>query len=135
MQKAISILLTILMLASSSGVTYAKHYCGDIEMISVITLGEKRLTCGMKIESSTCDDEIQEDHSCCKNKYENVETDDDFTRASFNVLLNIPFVASFVSVFLLQQVEFNSQSLQFYADYHPPTIDKDIPVLYLVFII
>ena len=135
MQKAISFLLSVLLLASSTNVTYAKHFCGDYEVLSVLTLGEKHLTCGMKMNSNTCNDKKQEDQHCCKNKYENVEIDDNFAISSFDALLNVPFFKSLVSVFLLHQKYFNQQSLQFYADYNPPPLDKDIPVLYQVFVI
>ncbi len=135
MQKAISILLCILMLASSTNITYAKHFCGDYEMISVITIGEKLLTCGMKTNSDTCGDETLESHDCCKNKYDNVEIDDDYSLTYDSVAINIPFVKSFVSVFVLQQFSLNNESVNYYADYDPPPIDKDIPILYQVFII
>ena len=105
MQKVISIVLTILMLASSTGVTYAKHFCGDFEVISTITLGEKNLSCGMKMDAKGCDNEIQEDRHCCKNKYENVATDDNYSLSLFDVQINVPFIASFVSIFVFQQVK------------------------------
>ena len=135
MQRTISILLAILMLASSTGVTYAKHFCGEHEVISIITLGEKQLSCGMISEADDCNDEIQEDIKCCKNKYENVDTDDNFAKASFNSHLSVPFITSFVTVFVLQQTDFNQQLLPVYSEYDPPTIDEDIPILYQVFII
>jgi len=120
MQKAISIVLTILMLASSTGVTYAKHFCGDYEVISTITLGEKNLTCGMSMEADHCDDRKIKSYQCCKNKYENVDTDDNYSLSSFDLQINIPFIASFVSVFVLQQKNDTSQSPHFYANYDPP---------------
>ena len=135
MQKGISILLSILMLASSTGVTYAKHFCGDFEVISTITLGEKDLSCSMSMEADDCDDGKLESNYCCKNKYESIDTDDNFSLASFDVQISVPFFASFVSVFVLQQVEEDISSLLFYPNYDPPPIDKDIPVLYQVFII
>ncbi len=135
MQKAISFLLSVLLLASSTNVTYAKHFCGDHEILSVITLGEKHLTCGVKMNSNTCNDEKQEDPHCCKSKYENVDIDDNFALSSYDALLNVPFIKSFVSVFVIQQLEFEQQSLPFYADYDPPPLNKDISVLYQVFII
>jgi len=135
MQKVISIVLTILMLASSTGVTYAKHFCGDFEVISTITLGEKNLSCGMKMDAKGCDNEIQEDHHCCKNKYENVATDDNYSLSLIDVQINVPFISSFVSVFVFQQLSDTSQALLFYANYKPPPIGKDIPVLYQVFTI
>ena len=136
MQKVISIVLTILMLASSTGVTYAKHFCGDFEVISTITLGEKNLSCGMEMYAKKCDNEMQEEnHHCCKNKYENVATDDNYSLSLIDVQINVPFIASFVSIFVFQQVSDTSQALLFYANYKPPPIGKDIPVLYQVFTI
>ncbi|RLD60278.1 MAG: hypothetical protein DRI95_15815 [Bacteroidetes bacterium] len=135
MQKAISIVLSILLLASSTSVTYAKHFCGDYEVLSTITLGKKDLTCGMSVKADDCDDNELKSSQCCKNKYENVDTDDNYSLTSFDVQINIPFIACFVSVFVLQQVDDDSRSIHFYANYDPPPIDKDIPVLYQVFII
>ena len=123
------------MLLSSTGITYAKHFCGDFEVLSEITLGEKHLSCGMNMEANSCGDEKQEDHKCCKNKYEKVNTDDHFAKASFDVQLDLPFIASFVAVFVLQQVTFTSQTQTNYTDYHPPPLDEDITVLYQVFTI
>lgn len=135
MQKVISIVLIILMLASSTGVTYAKHFCGDFEVLSTLTFGKKNLTCGMSMEADDCDDSDSKSYQCCENKYENVDTDDNYSLSSFDVQINTHFIASFVSVFVLQQVDETSQSLLFYANYTPPLIDKDIPVLYQVFTI
>lgn len=135
MQKVISIALSILMLLSSTGITYAKHFCGENEVISEITFGEKHLSCGMAMEANSCGDEKQEDHKCCKNKYEQVNTDDHFAKASFDVQLDVPFITSFVAVFVLQQMPFNSQVQTNYTDYHPPIPDKDFTVLYQVFTI
>ena len=49
-QKVASVLLAFLMLLSSSGVTYAQHFCGDHEMMAKFTLGEAHLSCGMAME-------------------------------------------------------------------------------------
>ena len=61
MQKVFSILLSILMLASSTGVTYAKHFCGGYEVLSVVTLGEKHLSCGMIMNPDSCKDEEKQE--------------------------------------------------------------------------
>ncbi len=134
MRKAISIVLTVLLLASSTSITYSKHFCGDFEVMSTITFGEEYLSCSMAMNNDSCDD-TEEDQDCCKNQYEKVDIDDNFADSSFQVNLNVPFIASFVSVFLLQEIEFQPQSLHFYSYYDPPPLDKDIPVLYQVFII
>ena len=135
MQKIISIVLTILILASSTGVTYAKHFCGDFEVISTITLGEKDLSCGMKMDVKGCDNETQEDRHCCENKYENIDTDDNYSLSLFDLQINVPFIASFIPIFIFKKFSDTSQELLFYANYKPPPIGKNLSVLYQVFTI
>lgn len=135
MKKIISIVLTILILASNTGVTYAKHFCGDFEVMSTITLGEKNLSCGMKMDVKGCDNETQKDRHCCKNKYENIDTDDNYSLSLFDLQINVPFIASFVSIFIFKQFSDPSQGLLFYTNYKPPPIGKNLSVLYQVFTI
>lgn len=135
MQKAISVLLCFLLLASSANVTYAKHFCGGQEVLSVFTMGETFLTCNEKEDVDICDDKKQKNNPCCKNKYENVDIDENFANESIAIIVNVPFIKSFVSVFLLPSTIIAKRSINNYADYDPPPLDKDIPVLYQVFII
>lgn len=135
MQKAISIILTILILASSSGVTYAKHFCGDFEVLSTLTMGKKDLSCGMSMEADDCDDKESEPIDCCKNTYENVDTDDNFVNSFFDLQFNVNFIASFVSVFVLQDFEYYPEGSHLYAEYDPPPKQKNLLVLHQVFII
>ncbi len=139
MKKTISIFLSILMLASSSGIAYAQHFCSGMEMVAKITLGEKHLSCGMAEETpdSDCNDETAapEAHDCCKNHITKIQTDDNFAKASFDVKLNKAFVATFVSVFVLQEVEIASTEKIFFADYSPPPLEQDLNILYETFLI
>ena len=135
MQKIISILLSLLMLASSSGVAYAKHYCGDYEMLSEITLGEKDLSCGMVMEIPACDQEEEDEHTCCDNQYTKVDTDDTFNKSTFDVNLNQDFVLAFVSVFVLRSVDNFPSENHFFIAYSPPPLDRDMQVLYESFLI
>ena len=135
MSKIISILLSILLLASSTGITYAQHYCGEFEMLSKVTLGEEHLSCGMAMEFPSCDDNDTQDHHCCDNQYTSVTTDDNFTKANFNLDFNQSVAIAFVSVFVLQQVIEYKTSLDSYTFYHPPPLIKNIRVLYETFLI
>lgn len=139
MKKTISIFLSVLMLASSSGMAYAQHFCGGMEMMSEITLGEKNLSCEMDIPgpSSHCGNETDssEAHDCCKNHITKIQTDDHFAKASFDVKLGKIFVATFVSVFLLQEIEISSSEKTFFADYNPPPLEQDFTILYETFLI
>ena len=125
------------MLASSSGIAYSQHFCNGLEMLSGITLGEQHLSCGMEMEEPPCGDTtiVSAVHHCCENIVEQVKTDNNFAKASFEIDFNKVFVTSFVSVFVFQEVEIASEKNDFFAHYNPPPIDKDIPVLYQTFLI
>lgn len=127
------------MFASSSGIAYAQHFCSGMEMMAEVTLGEKHLSCGMDAESpySGCGDEsaIPDAHDCCKNHITKIQTDDNFAKASFNLKLNKTFVTTFVSVFVLQEIEITSSEKTFFADYSPPPLEQDFNILYETFLI
>ncbi len=135
MKSVISIALSLLLLLSSSGLTYAQHFCGDFEMMTKVTLGEEHLSCGMVMEDSSCGDEHTEDHDCCDNEYTNVDTDDHFAKASFDIQFDTQFLIAFVSVFVLQQTRNFDNNLDFYKDYSPPPLGEDLQVLYDTFLI
>lgn len=135
MSKLISILLSVLLLLSSTGITYAQHYCGEFEMLSKVTLGEEHLSCGMVMAVPACEENDSEDHHCCDNQYTSVITDDNFAKANFNIDFHQSFIIPFVSVFVFQQhVEYRT-SRDNYALYYPPPLYKNIPVLYQTFLI
>ena len=127
--------MSVLLLASSTGITYAQHYCGEYEMLSKVTLGEEHLSCGMAMEVPGCEESDIEDHQCCDNQYTSVSTDDNFAKTNFNIDFDQSFEVVFVSVFMLQQVVAYETSLVNYALYHPPPLYKDISILYKTFLI
>lgn len=135
MKKAISIILSVLLLASSSGIAYAQHFCGEYEMLSQITLGEQHLSCGMTMDIPGCDDGATQDMDCCDNHYTQVITDETFTKATFDIEFNKTFVAVFISVFVLQQPENYATNSNFFAAYRPPPLKQDFQVLYGTFLI
>ncbi len=139
MKKTISILLSVLMLASSSGIAYAQHFCSGMEMMAEITLGEKHLSCGMENDATDtgCGDEnsTPKAHDCCKNHFTKIQTDDNFAKASFDLKLNKTYVATFVAVFVLQEVEITSAEKILFADYNPPPLEQDLNILYETFLI
>lgn len=135
MKQIVSIFLSLLLLASSTGITYAKHFCGDFEMMAEVTLGEKSLSCGMVMEDKACGDGAATEHNCCDNEYTQVDVDDNFAHASFDYDFQQPFITAFVSVFVLQELIDIDEVPNFQGDYHPPPLYKDIPVLYETFLI
>ena len=135
MKQVISLFLSILLLASSTGITCAQHYCGEFEMLSEVTLGEKWLSCGMAMEDSSCDDSQTKDHDCCDNEYTTVDTDDNFAKANFSIDFQQPIAASYVSIIELLLVLDTETTQDIPIEYHPPPLYKDIPVLYETFLI
>ena len=139
MKKSISIFLSILIFVSSSGIAYAQHFCSGMEMMSEITLGEKHLSCGMDANAtnSACNDQnaAVKPHDCCKNHITKIQTDDNFAKATFALKLNKIFAATFVSVFVLQEVEISSTHNSFFADYSPPPLEQNLHILYETFLI
>ncbi len=125
------------MFASSSGIAYAQHFRSGMEMMAEITLGPKGLSCGMDVETHPCDDEktVDEGHDCCENQFTQIQTDNDFAKATFDLKLNKTFVATFVSIFVLQEVEIASAEKIFFADYLPPLLELDFNILYETFLI
>lgn len=129
------------MLASSSGIAYAQHFCGGTEMMAELTFGEKMLSCGMDTHQNDaipdCDDEVitPEKHDCCSNQFIKIKTDESFAKASFDVKLDKTFVATFVSVFVIQEVEIPSTEKCFFAVYSPPPLEQDLNILYETFLI
>lgn len=137
MQKAISILLSLLLLTSSTGIAYAKHLCHGTEMLSQITLGEKDLSCGMdEGEDISCElDTENVVDSCCQNHFIKIQTDDNFAKASFDVSFQQFLITSDVSIFLINEIEIVSGKNIFFAEYNPPPIERDLNILYDTFLI
>lgn len=128
--------MSFLLLLSSSGITYAQHFCGDYEMMSKITLGEEHLSCGMMdMMQMDCEDESAEDHNCCDNEYTNVDTDENFAGVSTVFQVHQNFVFAFVSTFVLNTPFKYNTNHKFYQDYRPPPLEKDLVVLHETFLI
>lgn len=135
-QKIAAILMSLFLLLSSSGLAYARHYCGEFEMMAKITLGHEELSCGMAMEeeASGCEGEAQEP-DCCDNEYTQIDTDDNFAKASLEVDFKIEFATSLVLVFILNQGNDPAKETDHFRDHSPPPITFDRQVLYDTFLI
>lgn len=136
MKQITSILLTLLLLISNTGITYAQHFCGGHQMMAKVTIGQERLSCGMAPVKDLCDESHQSDtHSCCDNRYTQVAFDDTVEQPVVEFQLTPVFdvdnnaVISSVSEILTLQKEV------VYTIYNPPPLIKDFPVLFDTFLI
>ena len=136
MKQITSILLTLLLLISNTGITYAQHFCGGHQMMAKVTIGQERLSCGMALVKDLCDESHQSDtHSCCNNLYTQVAFDDTVEQPVVEFQLTPVFdvdnnaIISSVSEILTLQEEV------VYTIYNPPPLIKDFPVLFDTFLI
>ena len=136
MKQITSILLTLLLLISNTGITYAQHFCGGHQMMAKVTIGQERLSCGMAPVKDLCDESHQSDtHSCCDNRYTQVAFDDTVEQPVVEFQLTPVFdvdnnaIISSVSEILTLQKEV------VYTIYNPPPLIKDFPVLFDTFLI
>ena len=136
MKQIISILLTLLLLISNTGITYAQHFCGGHQMMAKVTIGQERLSCGMALVKDLCDESHQSDtHSCCNNLYTQVAFDDTVEQPIVEFQLTPPFKANTTtfSVSACEILTFQKEVV--YTLYNPPPLIKDFPVLFDTFLI
>lgn len=127
--------MCLLLLANTSGVAYAQHFCGDFEMMATLTFGKEQLSCAMVAVEDDCATLDAESHNCCDNQYTKVITDDNFNTSKDTIKVPLNFVAAFVSVFIVQIENIESANVQSFSEYNPPPLIKNLPVLYESFLI
>ncbi|HPF10882.1 MAG TPA: hypothetical protein PKW08_02190 [Flavobacteriaceae bacterium] len=135
MKQLASLFLSVLILLSSTGITYARHYCLGHEMLAKVTLGEEPLSCGMAMPVSACGDELQAPHGCCSNDYLKVVTDQQFAKVAFNFNFDVQWLPTVPVVLAEPQVVFIATPSTQYPTYRPPPLLRDLQVWYKTFLI
>ena len=136
MKQIISILLTLLLLISNTGITYAQHFCGGHQMMAKVTIGQERLSCGMALVKDLCDESHQSDtHSCCNNLYTQVAFDDTVEQPTVEFQLTPPLKANTTTFSASVYEILTLQKEVVYTLYNPPPLIKDFPVLFDTFLI
>ena len=137
-KKILSIALALIMLSTNMGFAIATHYCGGMAVESQLVFGHEALNCGMANMDKGCETQPEGMHlskkSCCENKYQSLDTEDDFKPTIAQSMVNVDFVAAFVITFLHLPISSTDEEPQ-YANYSPPLINQDISVLHQVFLI
>jgi len=131
-----SILLTLLLLISNTGITYAQHFCGGHQMMAKVTIGQERLSCGMAPVKDLCDDSHQSDtHSCCNNLYTQVAFDDTVEQPIVEFQLTPPLKANTTTFSASVYEIITLQKEVVYSIYNPPPLIKNFSVLFDTFLI
>lgn len=126
--------MILLLLTSSTGISYAQHFCGDFEILSEITFGKKELSCGIDMKGSNCDMKVSS-HNCCDNHYTSISTDDHFAKVQFQIDFTTIYITISVPVYTLQSEIQHNASLLSYAENHPPPLEQNLLILFSTFLI
>lgn len=110
------------------------HYCGGEAVESSFTLGLQDLGCGMKDMNTPCGEEQSISKSCCQNEHMVLQLDESFSINDVHPNASSTFIVAFVSVFLNPEVFTDKNQVQFSID-PPPTVEKDVQVLFQTFLI
>lgn len=137
MKQLLTILLSLLILLSSSGLTLATHFCGSHAVKSELSFGDSDLSCGMKMTSS-CEKNSSNKpllkRNCCHNEYMSIDVDDEFQNHYVNINLNTHFLVSFFQVFIIQAAKVvEKQEVIVYAS--PPPKKQNVQILFQSFLI
>lgn len=132
--KKISVtILSFIVLFSSMSFTVEKHYCGET-LVDVSYFG-KAEGCGMDGMRMNFEQAEKKMKKCCKNETELIKTSD-FDKEKPVTLQqpSIEFVAFFIQSYinLYQETQLEKE---YYKDFSPPDVEKDIQILHQTFLI
>lgn len=134
--KTISVLLTFLVVFSTFSFTVEKHFCGN----TLIGIGVFSSAKKCKTEMHSCGVEggfhkTNKKDSCCSNKKENIDGQDELKISSFSFNLfhhNLEIPQFFISDHLLHELPLKEIPYRYYK---PPLLVSDFWMFYQVFII
>ena len=136
MKSSVSILLAFLLLFSTVGMAKTTHWCMGHAMDSAIGFGEKHLDCGMELPADQENEATPEDpSSCCENKAQHLQVDDDFQVSQLDFQLNPSFTLPFIQVFGFGLDFFAVSAIHFPTESSPDPPKRDFQLLYQTFLI
>ena len=136
MKSSVSILLAFLLLFSTVGMAKTTHWCMGHAMDSAIGFGEKHLDCGMEVPADQENEANPEDpSSCCENKTQHMQVDDDFQFSQVDFQLYPTFTLPFIQVFVFGLDFFAISAIDFPAESSPDPPKRDFQLLYQTFLI
>jgi hypothetical protein len=137
MNRVVSILLSLFLLASHINLTIGTHYCRGQAVDSRLLVGETHMGCGMADMEEACDAEGDGDLSftnppCCENHYQTLQATDDFVRDATPLIINAGS-AALLTTPSGNAVLYGNRAARTYTDYLPPPLEKDIHSLFQTF--
>lgn len=139
MKRVISILLASILLLSHVNLIIGTHFCGGEAVMSRLIFAETHLNCGMANMDEPSNDSgnralIFTNTPCCENHYQTIQATDDYIKEVPQANVNIDVAGTLVYSVLNEKL-FSKSAHQFYSDYSPPPLEKDMRVLFQTFLI
>ena len=119
MKKVLTILITIVFLASGLQVSIDRHYCsGNLASVKVSLTGEKA-TCGMEKDDSDCSNQLVFGSKCCDDQMSSVSGNNNYCPVYFQISKPLPQkqVIYFQNILIS---EIQSFDLNFHNNVFPP---------------
>ncbi len=136
MKSTVSLILALFLLFSTVGMAKTTHWCMGHAMDSAIGFGEKHLDCGMELPADQENEATPEDpSSCCENKTQHLQVDDDFQVSQLDFQLNPTFTLPFIQVFVFGLDFFAISAIHFPAESSLDPPKRDFQLLYQTFLI
>lgn len=118
------------------------HFCCGEAMVTKILLGDTRLVSGMQDMEGACNDSNRsntnelhfENVPCCENKYQALQSTDEFIKDVETHSFRPDFTFAFIYTNLDLEIHPNSTH-QFFTEYISPPLEKDIQILFQTFLI
>jgi hypothetical protein len=138
-KRILAIFITMLMLTTNVGLTFASHFCGGMVVKSTFLLGQSAIGCGMSDTDAACEiscesSEIQR-KNCCENTYKSVTINDDYNRITCkNPDDSFKFIAAFINSYT-NLYSLNTLKNAEYFYYLPPLLKQNFQVINQSFLI
>jgi len=135
-KQFISIFISLMILASSMGITFSTHFCMGRAVDSEIMIGMHELSCGMMDMDADCETNGQNfmAPNCCENEFVSVEIEDDYQKVTESFSIETQFLFAFTYTFLFDIQNENEQTLA-HADHSPPPLEQNYQSLYQSFLL
>ncbi|PCJ23029.1 MAG: hypothetical protein COA97_12555 [Flavobacteriales bacterium] len=116
------------------GFTVSSHICGGKKVKTTLSISKADFSCSMEEVKSSYSSEKQMKKSCCKNEFQLIQIEEDYIQELTEVDFSAKFFISLVRVrFAL--FENTTTEKDFFNDYLPPPLIKDISILIQSFLI
>ncbi len=134
MKKVFSVILSLVILVTSMGFTVSSHICGGKRVKTEFGLTTIDVSCGMEKKVSSCASEEQMKPNCCKDEFQLIQIEEDYTQQLTKINFSLDFFIAFATSYI-ELLHNETTEIDFFTDHSPPPLIRNIPVLVQSFLI